>query len=150
MANAAEWKRRIGARLQQLRELRAWSLTDLERRTGGRLLKSRLSNYEQGTRLVGVEEAEILAEALGEAPAHILCLDEDMPALSKSEAQLIADLRALPEKDRAQYLSKIAALALAHKLPVPDERVMRTAYNPEKRPAEAAAPKKRPASRHDQ
>lgn len=147
MPNAAEWKRRIGARLK---ELRGWSLVDLERKTGGRLLKSRLSNYEQGTRLVSVKEAEILAEALGEAPAHVLCLDDDMPALSKSEAQLIADLRALPEKDRAQYASKISALALAHKLPVPDERVLRTAYNPDNRPAEAATPKKRPAGRHDQ
>lgn len=150
MATAAEWKRRIGARLQQLRELREWSLADLERQTGGRLIKSRLSNYEQGTRAFGLREAEILAEALGEGMAHILCLDDDMPALSKSEAELISNLRALPENERAQYASKIAALALAHKLPVPDERVMRTAYNPEKRPADAAAPKKRAPGRHDQ
>jgi transcriptional regulator with XRE-family HTH domain len=151
MATDAEWRARIGARLQELRNLRGWSLTTLARQTGDRLNKSAISNYEQGTRMPGPEEATALAEALGESPAHILCLDDDMPALSKTEAQLIHDLRALPENEREEYAERISSLAKIYKKPVPDERLMRTAYNPGKRPKTAdlkAAAK--PIKRHDQ
>lgn len=151
MATDAEWRVRIGVRIQQLRNLKGWSLTRLARETKDRLNKSAISNYEQGTRMPGPEEATIFAEALGEAPAHILCLDDDMPALSKWEAKLISDLRALPENERQQYADRIAMLAAAYKTPVPNERVLRTAYNPQKRPKAAAkTPVKRPVGRHDQ
>lgn len=146
MPTDEDWKRRIGARLQELRDLKGWSLEQLARETRDRLKKSRISNYEQGTRLPGPEEASILGEALGEAPAHILCLDDDMPALSKLEADLIRNLRALPENERAQYADRIAALASAYKKPVPDKRVMGTGFNPKKRPK---APVKRVPGPHD-
>ena len=148
MATEQEWKEVIGARIRELRNLKGWSLARLERETGGRLKKSGISNYEQGTRLPGPDEAVILGEALGESPAHILCLDDDMPALSKFEAELIGNLRALPENERAQYAERIAALAMAYKKPVPDKHVTRTAYNPKKRPKTPATTKRTPGP-HD-
>lgn len=147
MATDVEWKARIGARIAELRDLKGWSLEDLARKTDDRLKKSRISNYEQAIRLPGPEEATILAEALGEAPAHILCLDDEMPALSKAEAKLIRDLRALPEYMRAEYLDKIAAMAMAHKLPLPNDRLLETGYDPKRRPKQASPKKVGP---HDQ
>lgn len=134
MATDADWKRCIGTRIRELRDLKGWSLADLSRQTKGRLGKSAISNYEQALRLPGPEEAVIIAEAFGESPAHILCLDEGMPALSKAEAQLILDLRVLPEDQRSQYAERIHLLAQAYKVPVPAEKVLATGYNPAKRP----------------
>lgn len=146
MATEEEWKERIGARIKQLRELKGWSLGKLAIETGDRLKKSAISNYEQGTRMPGPEEAILLAEAMGESPAHILCLDDDMPALSKLEAELIRNMRILPENERAQYAERIAALAMAYKKPVPDKRVSATAYNSKKRPKPAVTTKRTPGS----
>jgi transcriptional regulator with XRE-family HTH domain len=134
MPTDEEWRTRIGRRLSELRALKGWSQAELCRRARDRVGKTQLSNYEQGIRMPGPEEASILGAALGESPAHILCLDDDMPALSKNEAKLINDLRALPERDRAAYADKIAALALAHKMPVPDARLLDTGFNPDRRP----------------
>jgi len=150
MVTDAEWRARIGQRIKELRELKGWSLTKLARATGDRLLKSAISNYEQGTRMPGPEEATIIADALGEAPAHVLCMDNEMPALSKIEAKLIQDLRVLPENEREQYAERIAMLAAAYKKPVPNDRVMRTAYNPKQRPATKTSAPKRPVGRHEQ
>lgn len=150
MATDAEWRTRIGRRIQELRTLRKWSLTRLARETGDRLIKSAISNYEQGTRMPGPEEASVLAEALEESPAHILCLDDNMPALSKTEAKLIEDLRALPESERSEYADRIAILASAYKKAVPHERLMRTGYDPAKRPRGAKVQPKRPIGKHDQ
>lgn len=134
MATDAEWRRCIGQRIRELRALKGWSLTDLSRHTKGLLAKSTISNYEQALRMPGPEEASILGDAFGESPAHVLCLDEGMPALSKFEAKLITDLRVLPEDQRHDYAKRIALLALAYKAPIPTERVMETAYSPSRRP----------------
>lgn len=150
MLNEDEWRRAVGSRLKELRALKDWSLEELARKTNDRLKKSRLGNFEQGTRGVGFYEAMVLAEALGESPSHILCLDnEDMPALSKREAQLIHDMRALPEDQRTKWLNSIALMAAAYKAtPQTDAAVERTAYNPKNRPA-SATPKKRLPGKHD-
>lgn len=143
MTTDLQWKKRIGSRIRELRDLKRWSLTELSRRTTltdktgkpiGGLAKSAISNYEQGLRLPGPEEAVTLARAFGESPAHILCLDDEMPGLTKDEASLIADLRALPEDQRASYVQRIHLLAQAYKVPVPPERVLETGYNPAHRP----------------
>jgi hypothetical protein len=57
-----------------------------------------------------------------------------MPALSKAEAQVIIDLRVLPEDQRTQYASRIHLLAQAYKTAAPDERVLATGFTPERRP----------------
>lgn len=134
MPTLDEWKARVGARIKELRQLKGMTQPELAEATGDRLGKSQISNYEQGTRLPGPEEATLLGLALGESPAHVLCLDDGMPALTKDEAKLISDLRVLPEDQRQQYAERISLLAHAYRKPVPTARVMRTGYNPKRRP----------------
>lgn len=132
------WKERIGTRLQQLRQLEGASLAQVAKKSQDRIAKSRLSNYEQGIRMPGPGEAVILAQVYQVSPAHILCLDDDVPALSSLEADLIRSFRALPENERMDYYKRITALASVYKEPVPDERVNATGYNPasrQKKPA---------------
>ena len=67
----------IGSRLREARKAQKLSLQQLADMTGGVLSKSRISNYEQGLRRVGIEEARILAKALGTVSAtYLLCLED--------------------------------------------------------------------------
>ena len=84
--------------------------------------------------MAGPEEATILGRALDESPAHILCLDDDVPALSKLEAELIRNFRILPENDRKQYVDRITLFAQAYKIPVPGARMTESGYPQKKRP----------------
>ena len=65
-----------GEYLKNLRLGRQFSLQDLCNETKGQLSKSRISNYEQGTRKMSPEVAVILADALGATPAQILRLED--------------------------------------------------------------------------
>ena len=93
--------RAIGQRLRAQRQAVGISLTELCARTSDALSKSRISNYEQGIRRMGVEEARILAKALGTVtPAYLLCLDDEGP-LSPKEAELIETFRGLSPEVQA-------------------------------------------------
>jgi transcriptional regulator with XRE-family HTH domain len=113
----------IAARLTALRLAKGWKLREASVATDGLLSPSRISNYEQGLREMGIPEAKILAKAYGITAAHLLCLDEDSPVLSKVEQEHIRALRALPENERNGYMRRIAAVAMAYREPVADERV---------------------------
>jgi transcriptional regulator with XRE-family HTH domain len=64
------------------------------------LSKSRISNYEQGLRRPGIEEARALATALGTASAtYLLCL-EDEGFLSDQEAELVRFFRETDQRGR--------------------------------------------------
>ena len=68
---------KIGLRLRAARKAQKLSLQKLADVTGGVLSKSRISNYEQGLRRPGIEEARILAKALGTVSAtYLLCLED--------------------------------------------------------------------------
>ncbi len=89
----------IGQRLRAARLAHKYSLSELASRTRT-LSKSRISNYEQGIRRMGIEEAQELSEALeGITPAYLLCLDETSP-LSQQEWQLIQRYRKTDERGR--------------------------------------------------
>lgn len=124
--NPLSW--RIGRRVAELRRAREWSLEDLARETKDRLPKSRLSNYEQGTRRLDIEGAIILAGVFGCSAAHILCLDDDQPILSAQEARLVDDLRVLPASEQQAYARRITTLALAYRAPVPDEVMIENGF----------------------
>jgi transcriptional regulator with XRE-family HTH domain len=84
--------KRIGKRLRNARSAQQLSLAGLAQRTSS-LSKSRISNYEQGIRRMGLEEAQELALALGTVSAsYLLCLDDFGP-LSDHERDLIAHYR---------------------------------------------------------
>lgn len=61
--------KKIGWRLREVRTGQGLSLAELSVRTGDVLSKSRISNYEQGLRRPGIEEAQTLAAALGTVSA---------------------------------------------------------------------------------
>jgi transcriptional regulator with XRE-family HTH domain len=84
----------IGERLRYAREAAGLSLRRLSERTDERLSKSRISNYKLGTRRMGIEEARLLATALGTVtPAFLLCI-EDPVNLSADELDLLRQYRA--------------------------------------------------------
>jgi transcriptional regulator with XRE-family HTH domain len=101
----------IGSRLRAARKALGLSLTDLAARTGGALTKSRISNYEQGLRRMGVEEARMLATALGTvSAAYLLCL-EDSGFLVEEEQRLLERYRRTDERGRATIQAVAAAEA---------------------------------------
>lgn len=104
--------RRIGERLRQARHDQGLSLSELAERTGC-YSKSRISNYEQGLRRMGLEEALVLSEALGHVSAtYLLCLD-DTPPLTPEESDLLARYRATDDAGRAQIKELAESLPAA-------------------------------------
>jgi len=88
-----------GKRIRKARLQRQWSQEDLAMHTGWiaskpsraqrtALSPSRIANFEQGTRRVGLEEAQILATAFGELPAPYW-----MGVITEQEAAVLAALR---------------------------------------------------------
>lgn len=96
---------RIGQRLREARNIENLSLAKLSERTGETLSKSRISNYEQGLRRMGLEEAMILSKALGTvSPVYLLCLEDSGP-LTPVERELVDSYRDADDRGRASILS---------------------------------------------
>ncbi len=88
-----------GSRLRQCRKALSWKQSDLARATGWSekhpergLSPSRIANFEQGTRRIGHEEAEMLERVFGIPAAYFMAL------LDPKEAGAIAHLRGLRPK----------------------------------------------------
>lgn len=120
------WKKKIGERIKAARTAKGLSLEELSERTGRVLSASRISNYEQGTRLCKPQQAAILAPHLGVTASHLQCLDargEEDDEMSPEAKRLLRGWEALPENERMAYLRRIETLALAYRDPVPDENL---------------------------
>lgn len=83
-----------GRRIRKARTDHDLSLDQLAEKTGGRLSASRIGNYEQGLRELGIAEAQILADALDEPAAYLMGLISDQER----------DLLRLPAETRAGFL----------------------------------------------
>lgn len=118
-----DYKKEAGRRLKKARIDKKLTLHELSKRTGGVLSTSRLGNYEQGTRMIGVEEALALRGPLSVKAAHLLCVDTEEGDMTAQEENLLKNFRALPERDRNDYDRRIEVLALAYREPVADERL---------------------------
>lgn len=92
-------KKEIGQRIKMAREKNGWSLSELAARTTS-LQKSRIGNYEQGTRTPGPLEAKELAHALGVSAAYILCVDEELPQ-PEDEKKLLEKYRGTDKRGKA-------------------------------------------------
>jgi transcriptional regulator with XRE-family HTH domain len=104
MSTKDELSAAIGLRLRAERQRAQLSLSQLAARTG-KLSKSRISNYEQGIRRMGLEEAVILARALRDAsPTYLLCLDDSDP-LTIDERHLMDLYRASDKPGQAMIAS---------------------------------------------
>jgi transcriptional regulator with XRE-family HTH domain len=134
------WKKEIGKRVRKARTDKGWTLGKLSEETSHVLSPSRISNYEQGLRLLKAPDATILAKALGVTASHLQCLDikpakEGDDEMSPEATRLLKSWGALPENDRMDYLRRIETLALAYRDPVPDEQLKHlSAKNKTKQP----------------
>jgi transcriptional regulator with XRE-family HTH domain len=103
--------RQIGDRLRAARSGRSLSLAGLARLTGGRLTKSRISNYEQGIRRMPIESARILAAALGKvSAAHLLCVEDDLEPDDEGRA-LMLRYQVLSHRGRTRLLQLAQLIA---------------------------------------
>jgi transcriptional regulator with XRE-family HTH domain len=98
-----ELTKRIGMRLRAARKAQNLSLAALASRTSS-LSKSRISNYEQGLRRMGLEEAQALAAALGTVTAaYLLCL-ENVETISETESALLEHYRHADDRGKEAIL----------------------------------------------
>jgi transcriptional regulator with XRE-family HTH domain len=132
---------RAGRRVRATREDRNWTQKKLSDETGGKLSPSRIANYEQGTRELGIQEAEILGKALHVQPGYLMGVTSLYNPLTPWEEELIRNLRALPENERSSYFRRIEALALAYRAPVADEALGPGWTAPKSVPPALEAPK---------
>jgi transcriptional regulator with XRE-family HTH domain len=125
MLTADEIQRLSAARSKKLREDRGLTLAELAHRTGNKLSKSRINNYEQARRMLGPWEAVVLASALGTSAAYLLCIDDEngRATMSHDEIALILNLRTLPHDVRVNFAGRIAGLAAGYRHVLPDESV---------------------------
>ena len=86
-----EIKKESGIRLQKARNDAGYSLTKMSAAMNGELAPSRISNYEQGTRMMTVPTAIAVSDLLGVSPAYLLVIDESLSPfdrLNKSQMEL--------------------------------------------------------------
>lgn len=117
-----DYRKETGRRIKLARERERLTLKQLAAKLDGLLKANAISMYETGERTPGVMEAVAIAKALRESAAYLLCVGEE-DELKKQELDLLRNFRALPERDRNDYARRIAAIALIHREPVPDERL---------------------------
>ncbi|RKT37933.1 helix-turn-helix protein [Thiocapsa rosea] len=111
MLEKEELSAAIGLRLRVERHRLGLSLSQLSVLTLDKIAKSRISNYEQGIRRMGLEEAVILAHALGDvSPAYLLCLVDRDP-LTVAEHNLLARFRASDKSGQAMIVATAEAEA---------------------------------------
>ena len=114
---------RAGHRIKDRRVERGWTQRELSERTGHKLSPSRIANYEQGTREPGIQEAEILAQAMHVQAAYLMGISALKNPLTPIEEELIKNWRILPQNERSNYFKRLEALALAYRIPVADENL---------------------------
>ena len=96
---------KIGLRLRGARKAQKLSLQALANLTGGALSKSRISNYEQGLRRLGIEEARLISVALGTVSAtYLLCLDDE-GFLNEQERELLRCFQETDDRGRDAILA---------------------------------------------
>lgn len=106
-------KEEIGRRIKQAREDAGLTLLELSKRVG-HLKVSRISNYEQGRRTPGPEEARALARALGVSAAYLLCVDAESE-LRPDEKALLENYRATDSRGRSTII-RIAESQPVHEI----------------------------------
>lgn len=127
-----DYKKESGARVQRLRLEKGWTLRELSTKTGDVLLPTRISNYETGLRLLGQQEAVILAKALETRPSYLMAVEDTQLPINRDEETLVKNWRRLPENERMKFYRQIEQLAIAYRdiptmelahIPTPRERI---------------------------
>lgn len=98
-------------------------MAELSRRTKDVLTLQRIGAYEVGERMIGPDEAVVLAGALGTRPAYLMAVDDYQHPYSRQEELLIRNWRALPERERVEVFNDLEVRALQHRAPASDRTV---------------------------
>ena len=92
LARMTDIRMKTAKRLQAARMNAGYSLTGLSKALDGKLIASRISNYEQGIRAMSVEVGLLLSGALGISATYLLGLDDKpddaFDSLSDDQKQL--------------------------------------------------------------
>lgn len=91
-------KEESGSRIKRMREKRGLTLQQVSDATDGVISLSRLSNFEQGTRMVSVDAAKAIAAVLETTPEYLLTLTDIEP--DPQEVALIELFRACDERGK--------------------------------------------------
>jgi len=123
----AEWselgilvKTMTNVRLKNARLSSGFTLASLAAATNGKLSTSRIANYESGVRELRVDQAKILAAALGTTASYLLSIDDaSTGGKNLSEAQIelinvIEGVAQMSDLDARQITSMLKAY-LQHK-----------------------------------
>ncbi|BAQ84188.1 putative transcriptional regulator [uncultured Mediterranean phage uvMED] len=101
-------KKITAERLQKARINAGYSLTGLSKAVDGKLIPSRISNYEQGIRAMSVEVGLLLSEALGISATYLLGLDhkpdDAFDSLSDDQKQLFRLLNKVQQQSQDDLL----------------------------------------------
>jgi transcriptional regulator with XRE-family HTH domain len=101
-------KKEVGFRIREARQMRKMTLKRVAEKTGD-LKVARISNFEQGRRMPGLEEIKQLASALDVSVSYLLCIEEKEWILSPAEMELLKNYRACDDRGR-QIIAQVAAL----------------------------------------
>lgn len=121
-----DYRRESGVRIKAARDEKGWTQEELSRRTDDLISLKCISHYENGRRMIGPEEAVILAKALGKRTAFLMAIDDVQLPISLQEETLIRNWRTLSERERMQVFRRVEALSMASRDPVSDQRVEQT------------------------
>ncbi|HGM6902548.1 TPA: helix-turn-helix domain-containing protein [Serratia marcescens] len=95
---------KIVDRLKQAREKRGISQKVLAEWCGW--AQSRIGNYESGSRNIGIDDAVILAKALGLRPAELVFGDEETPDswMNENQKKMLDLFNQLPEAEQERMI----------------------------------------------
>jgi len=110
-------KLEAGRRIKAAREKKGLTLKDVETLIPG-ITFNRLSNWEHGRNMIGVDEAKKLAPVLGVSAAYILTL-EDNPS-EEREAKLLDNYRHSDERGR-DHIMRVAEQESRYVVRGPDD-----------------------------
>lgn len=94
-------------KLKSLRELNGWSQEELARRL--EVSRSKIGNYEQGTREPSFEDLEAIADVFNCTICYLVGGEDNVSPLSKEDSELLDLFRNLNPAGRKQLL-KMARL----------------------------------------
>ena len=117
VARMTDIKTKTAERLQKARMNAGYSLTGLSKAVDGRLIPSRISNYEQGIRSMSVEVGLLLSETLGISATYLLGLDDKpddaFDSLSDDQKQLFKLLNKVQQQSE-DGLSQVTRMIKAY------------------------------------
>tara|TARA_B110000027_G_scaffold62245_1_gene66893 strand:- start:2766 stop:3137 length:372 start_codon:yes stop_codon:yes gene_type:complete len=114
-------RKESGARLKKARKDASYTLALMEDASKGKISKSRIGNYEAGTRMMDVATAITIGQILGVSAAYLLVVDETSESasdgLNESQNKLLKLLSKVSKagEDEIEFVSFMIKAYLVHR-----------------------------------